>query len=154
MSKIVKIIVFLICIVVLAAVAYTIFAYKDYVVENRREYNYDYPQKNIEVKKSSSQQWLSQLSDRDDFAYPATEASFSIDFLKPKQEHQGENRFVIKNLDDYMFFCLKEILETDKIDFATSQTGSQIDVILYLSASQTKHTLRMLDYYGIKYNKN
>lgn len=155
MSRITKIILFFICIVVVIVIGYTIFLYKDYVSNAMMDFYQDEVKKNVQVKKiTPNEQWLDQLSKNQDYSYPATEASFSIDFLNPMSENRQSHRFLIASLDPYIFFCLKEVLEKDKVEYATSKAGKDMDIVLYLSSEQKEHVLKMLDYYGISYKNN
>ncbi|MCE3037169.1 hypothetical protein LW135_04920 [Helicobacter sp. faydin-H20] len=154
MSRITKIILFFVCIVVVIAIGYTIFLYKNYVTNTMMDFQ-DEVKRNVQVKKiTPNEQWLDQLSKNQDYSYPATETSFSIDFLNPMSDNKQSHRFLIASLDPYIFFCLKEVLKKDKVEYATSKAGKGIDVVLYLSSEQKEHVLKMLDYYGISYKNN
>ncbi len=81
--------------------------------------------------------------------YPVIEHHFEIPFEEKKREY---SKLIIKDLKGYQWWCLKEILEKEQIDYAYDNTKNQPNLIIYLDKNKKERFLADLDYYKIRYH--
>ncbi len=81
--------------------------------------------------------------------YPVIEHYFEIPFEEKKREY---SKLIIKDLKDYQWWCLKEILKKEQIDYAYDSTKNQPNLIIYLDKNKKERFLADLDYYKIRYH--
>ncbi len=81
--------------------------------------------------------------------YPVIEHHFEIPFEEKKREY---SKLIIKNLKGYQWWCLKEILKKEQIDYAYDSTKNQPNLIIYLDENKKERFLADLDYYKIRYH--
>ncbi|GAA6880477.1 hypothetical protein HpHNI66_13040 [Helicobacter pylori] len=81
--------------------------------------------------------------------YPVIEHHFEIPFEEKKREY---SKLIIKDLKDYQWWCLKEILKKEQIDYAYDSTKNQLNLIIYLDKNKKERFLADLDYYKIRYH--
>ncbi|MGL2856920.1 hypothetical protein ACQJ99_04045 [Helicobacter pylori] len=81
--------------------------------------------------------------------YPVIEHHFEIPFEEKKREY---SKLIIKDLKDYQWWCLKEILKKEQIDYAYDNTKNQPNLIIYLDENKKERFLADLDYYKIRYH--
>ncbi|WRG60863.1 hypothetical protein FNE06_04990 [Helicobacter pylori] len=81
--------------------------------------------------------------------YPVIEHHFEIPFEEKKREY---SKLIIKDLKDYQWWCLKEILKKEQIDYAYDSTKNQPNLIIYLDENKKERFLADLDYYKIRYH--
>ncbi|MGL2602073.1 hypothetical protein ACQJ5R_05915 [Helicobacter pylori] len=81
--------------------------------------------------------------------YPVVEHHFEIPFEEKKREY---SKLIIKDLKDYQWWCLKEILKKEQIDYAYDNTKNQPNLIIYLDENKKERLLADLDYYKIRYH--
>ncbi len=81
--------------------------------------------------------------------YPVVEHHFEIPFEEKKREY---SKLIIKDLKDYQWWCLKEILKKEQIDYAYDSTKKQPNLIIYLDKNKKERFLADLDYYKIRYH--
>ncbi|EQD96410.1 hypothetical protein [Helicobacter pylori] len=81
--------------------------------------------------------------------YPVVEHHFEIPFEEKKREY---SKLIIKDLKDYQWWCLKEILKKEQIDYAYDNTKNQSNLIIYLDENKKERLLADLDYYKIRYH--
>ncbi|GAA9610442.1 hypothetical protein UBN99_12120 [Helicobacter pylori] len=81
--------------------------------------------------------------------YPVIEHHFEIPFEEKKREY---SKLIIKDLKDYQWWCLKEILKKEQIDYAYDNTKNQSNLIIYLDKNKKERFLADLDYYKIRYH--
>ncbi len=81
--------------------------------------------------------------------YPVVEHHFEIPFEEKKREY---SKLIIKDLKDYQWWCLKEILKKEQIDYAYDSTKNQPNLIIYLDENKKERLLADLDYYKIRYH--
>lgn len=124
-------------------------------------YYYSAP-KNIQVehqlvlsqKKSieKEESWLfSLLKSQKNYTYPATEIKVNVDF-KSLAERSESTKLVIKDLDDYKFFCLNEVLKEENVEYAYEQAGNLANIIIYLPEGlKRKQIIQDLRHYEIEY---
>ncbi|MGT0072769.1 hypothetical protein, partial [Helicobacter pylori] len=60
--------------------------------------------------------------------YPVIEHHFEIPFEEKKREY---SKLIIKDLKGYQWWCLKEILKKEQIDYAYDNTKNQPNLIIY-----------------------
>ncbi|WP_120938099.1 hypothetical protein [Helicobacter pylori] len=81
--------------------------------------------------------------------YPVIEHHFEIPFEEKKREY---SKLIIKDLKGYQWWCLKEILKKERIDYAYDNTKNQSNLIIYLDKNKKERFLADLDYYKIRYH--
>ncbi len=81
--------------------------------------------------------------------YPVIEHHFEIPFEEKKREY---SKLIIEDLKDYQWWCLKEILKKEQIDYAYDSTKNQPNLIIYLDKNKKERFLADLDYYKIRYH--
>ncbi len=80
--------------------------------------------------------------------YPVIEHHFEIPF----EEKREYSKLIIKDLKGYQWWCLKEILKKEQIDYAYDSTKNQPNLIIYLDKNKKERFLADLDYYKIRYH--
>lgn len=81
--------------------------------------------------------------------YPVIEHHFEIPFEEKKREY---SKLIIKDFKGYQWWCLKEILKKEQIDYAYDSTKNQPNLIIYLDKNKKERFLADLDYYKIRYH--
>ncbi|WP_121013396.1 hypothetical protein [Helicobacter pylori] len=89
------------------------------------------------------------LDAQESINYPVIEHYFEIPFEEKKREY---SKLIIKDLKDYQWWCLKEILKKEQIDYAYDSTKNQLNLIIYLDENKKERFLADLDYYKIRYH--
>ncbi len=89
------------------------------------------------------------LDTQESINYPVIEHHFEIPFEEKKREY---SKLIIKDLKDYQWWCLKEILKKEQIDYAYDSTKNQPNLIIYLDKNKKERFLADLDYYKIRYH--
>ncbi|PUU85582.1 hypothetical protein [Helicobacter pylori] len=89
------------------------------------------------------------LDAQESINYPVVEHYFEIPFEEKKREY---SKLIIKDLKDYQWWCLKEILKKERIDYAYDNTKNQPNLIIYLDENKKERLLADLDYYKIRYH--
>ncbi len=89
------------------------------------------------------------LDAQESINYPVIEHHFEIPFEEKKREY---SKLIIKDLKDYQWWCLKEILKKERIDYAYDNTKNQSNLIIYLDKNKKERLLADLDYYKIRYH--
>lgn len=89
------------------------------------------------------------LDAQESINYPVIEHHFEIPFEEKKREY---SKLIIKDLRDYQWWCLKEILKKEQIDYAYDSTKNQPNLIIYLDENKKERLLADLDYYKIRYH--
>lgn len=88
------------------------------------------------------------LDAQESINYPVIEHHFEIPFEEKKREY---SKLIIKDLKGYQWWCLKEILKKEQIDYAYDSTKNQPNLIIYLDENKKERFLADLDYYKIRY---
>ncbi|QEF37106.1 hypothetical protein D2C77_07170 [Helicobacter pylori] len=101
---------------------------------------------NEEVRNNALSQ---NLDAQESINYPVIEHHFEIPFEEKKREY---SKLIIKDLKDYQWWCLKEILKEEQIDYAYDSTKNQPNLIIYLDKNKKERLLADLDYYKIRYH--
>ncbi|MCQ2721620.1 hypothetical protein JT151_02300 [Helicobacter pylori] len=89
------------------------------------------------------------LDAQESINYPVVEHHFEIPFEEKKREY---SKLIIKDLKDYQWWCLKEILKKEQIDYAYDNTKNHSGLIIYLDENKKERLLADLDYYKIRYH--
>ncbi|WQZ14549.1 hypothetical protein KVJ76_02730 [Helicobacter pylori] len=89
------------------------------------------------------------LDAQESINYPVIEHHFEIPFEEKKREY---SKLIIKDLKGYQWWCLKEILKKEQIDYAYDSTKNQPNLIIYLDKNKKERFLADLDYYKIRYH--
>ncbi len=154
MSKTLKIILICVAAIALSIAAFVFFSYyvsTKEVYEIKEDNSIQNDHAAIELPKQKF--WFDEIKTQKDFAYPAEEMGFLVKFLEPHQQ-EPNHHIMIKNIDEEMLFCLREVLRDKKVDFAYNKMKERLDIIVYLSANNKKDLLNLLDYYGFLYQSS
>ncbi|RDU73265.1 hypothetical protein CQA57_05095 [Helicobacter anseris] len=143
----------IVVIVVLGIAIYSLFSYKNTLPPEMITLDYKNPQRDVEIKIPKEKVWFADMKKERDFAYPASEAHFSLNFLDPSEVKKRRN-VIIKSVDKEKLFCLKELFKDKKIDFAYNKSENNLDIVVYLPQEREEKILQMLHYYGIAYQNN
>lgn len=144
----------LVAMVVLAFIAMAAFLYRYYDrVFNKPEA--ELIESNQQAKKPAKTKQKSQISktstNLSELIFPLSEKKLKIDFVDPNAP-KVKDKIIVTNLSDEILFCLREVLEDEKVEFAyhrqSQGDGALIDIVIYLG-SKAKRVERLLDYYEI-----
>ncbi|GAA9919000.1 hypothetical protein VN0835_13150 [Helicobacter pylori] len=113
--------------------------------ENETSHNEKAPHNEEDRNNALSQN----LDAQESINYPVVEHYFEIPFEEKKREY---SKLIIKDLKDYQWWCLKEILKKEQIDYAYDSTKNQPNLIIYLDENKKERLLADLDYYKIRYH--
>lgn len=147
----VKIFLGLVLVVIFALTTYTFLVYYYSTSEDVQVIHQPLSFQKKSVEKEDS--WLSSLlKSPKSYAYPATEMKVNVNF-KSLEEKSDSTELVVKNLDDYKFFCLNEVLKEKEIEYAYEQAGNLVNIIIYLpnKGSRKEQIIQELKYYEIQY---
>ncbi|GAA7776521.1 hypothetical protein TH0011_11320 [Helicobacter pylori] len=113
--------------------------------ENKTSHNEKAPHNEEDRNNTLSQN----LDAQEVINYPVIEHHFEIPFEEKKREY---SKLIIKDLKGYQWWCLKEILKKEQIDYAYDNTKNQPNLIIYLDKNKKERFLADLDYYKIRYH--
>lgn len=86
------------------------------------------------------------------YQFPSNVLDIAIDVKRYEDLKTDYTKVLIKNLDDYKFFCLNEILRQKHIDFSYFKHKNTLDLLLFMpDEKQRKTILNDFKYYGIEY---
>ncbi len=112
---------------------------------NETSHNEKAPHNEVDRNNALSQN----LDVQESINYPVIEHYFEIPFEEKKREY---SKLIIKDLKGYQWWCLKEILKKEQIDYAYDSTKNQPNLIIYLDKNKKERFLADLDYYKIRYH--
>ncbi len=112
---------------------------------NETSHNEKAPHNEVDRNNALSQN----LDAQESINYPVIEHYFEIPFEEKKREY---SKLIIKDLKGYQWWCLKEILKKEQIDYAYDSTKNQLNLIIYLDENKKERFLADLDYYKIRYH--
>ncbi len=112
---------------------------------NETSHNEKAPHNEVDRNNALSQN----LDAQESINYPVIEHYFEIPFEEKKREY---SKLIIKDLKGYQWWCLKEILKKEQIDYAYDNTKNQPNLIIYLDKNKKERFLADLDYYKIRYH--
>jgi len=101
--------------------------------------------------------WLSKLDrdKKDDFYYPVTEISINLNLdqnVDSKYRNRVRNfKLVTQPLNDYHYFCLKQVLDQSRVKHKIERFNNEVAVILYSESLTALETIvKELNIYDIK----
>lgn len=118
------------------------------------------PQKEVmtNIPKMESVQddtWISNANEKAvaaTFQFPSNVLDINVEVKRYEDLKTDYTKVVIKNLDDYKFFCLNEILRQKHIDFSYFKHHNTLDLLLFMpDEKQREIILKDFTYYGIEY---
>ncbi len=99
--------------------------------------------------------WIESASDKvasTNYQFPSNVLDINVDVKRYEDLKMDYTKVVVKNLDDYKFFCLNEILRQKHIDFSYFKHNDSLDLLLFMpNESQRDIILQDFKYYGIEY---
>lgn len=153
MTRSKKLFLSIVAVVVFGIAVYLLFSYKNTLPPEMLTLDYKNIQRDVEIKIPKEKVWFADMKKEKDFAYPASEANFSLNFLDPNEVKKKRN-IVIKMVDREKLFCLKELFQDKKIDFAYNKSENNLDIVVYLPQEREEKILQILHYYGVVYQNN
>ncbi len=105
----------------------------------------------------SSDDWLIKLSQKEQnsYYYPVIEVDIKFDLSEYKnsvKEYNKTYKIIIPNLDEYKFFCVKQVLSFRKIDYSYYKSGDKLNFVISTSDDNYMNkVLKELKIYGIDY---
>ena len=147
MSKITKFVLILLAVMVLSIAGF-IFASRNSLASVESYPTEGASKGDFAIEVPKQQAWLDAIGTQEDFAYPVTETEFSVKFLDPTQQ-KANNQVIIKDINEEMLFCLREVLKEKNVNFAYSKAQNKLDIIVYLEDNRRPEMLKLLRYYGI-----
>ncbi|MCE3047719.1 hypothetical protein [Helicobacter kayseriensis] len=97
------------------------------------------------------QEWVGLMSDHKSnaYIYPTNEMVLKYDFDRGVEPL----RIFIKDLSEYRFFCINQILIESKIEYAYYKTNEVIQLVVFLNDKKMQDKiLEDFDYYQIQYS--
>lgn len=136
-----------IVILVFAVLSFYLYRYYERVFQAKPE-----PKIERKIHKPMSQVASKQIVPPE-LIYPLSEKKFKVDFIDPNVP-KIQDKLIVSSLNDEVLFCLREVLEDEKVDFAyhrqEGSEGSLVDIIIYLG-DKSQRIRKLLDYYEIPY---
>lgn len=93
--------------------------------------------------------WLDKIKEKE-FEYPATTIRLRAK-LGDKSLIDTYTSVIISGLDEYMFYCLNQILKKHDIKFTYYKNGDILNFIIFLDSINREQILTSLQYYNIGY---
>ncbi|STQ85692.1 hypothetical protein LS73_005225 [Helicobacter muridarum] len=107
------------------------------------------------IQISNNKEWIQnteKVSKISTFQFPANVLDISIDVKKEVDIKIDPTKIVVKNLDDYKFFCLNEILRQKRVDFSYFKNENSLHLLLFIpDETKRKLLLKDFEYYDIEY---
>ena len=87
-----------------------------------------------------------------DYQFPANVLDIDIEVKRAEDLRVDPTRVLVKDLDDYKFFCLSEILRQRQVDFSYFKNQQSLDLLLFVPNEASRNELlKDFDYYEISY---
>ena len=84
--------------------------------------------------------------------FPSNILDINVEVKQYKDLKTDYTKVVVKNLDDYKFLCLNEILRQNRIDFSYFKKNDSLDLLLFIpDKSKREEILSDFAYYNIDY---
>ena len=96
-------------------------------------------------------QWIEELAKRKrpNFSYPVREIQIELSAIK-QSKFLKKHRLVLKNMDDYKLFCIKQIFNSKNLSFALYAKKKQTVVVMHdVSLAKLKKIAKYVKSYGI-----
>ncbi|MWV61138.1 hypothetical protein DCO58_11200 [Helicobacter saguini] len=98
--------------------------------------------------------WISGTPKAKDTSYqfPSNVLDINVDVKKYEDLKTDYTKVLVKNLDDYKFLCINEILRQRRIDFSYFKNQNSLDLLLFVpNKEQREAILKDFDYYNVEY---
>lgn len=99
--------------------------------------------------------WINNASEKaiaTTYQFPSNVLDINIEVKRYEDLKTDYTKVLVKNLDDYKFFCLNEILKQKHIDFSYFKHKNTLDLLLFMpDEKQREIILNDFKYYGIEY---
>ncbi|GAB0172378.1 hypothetical protein [Helicobacter trogontum] len=99
--------------------------------------------------------WISNADEKalaTTYQFPSNVLDINIEVKRYEDLKTDYTKVLVKNLDDYKFFCLNEILRQKHIDFSYFKHKDTLDLLLFMpDETQREMILSDFKYYGIEY---
>ncbi len=84
--------------------------------------------------------------------FPSNILDINIEVKRYEDLKTDYTKVLVKNLDDYKFLCLNEILRQRRIDFSYFKNQSSLDLLLFVPDENKRLAiLKDFEYYNIEY---
>ncbi len=104
------------------------------------------------ANRDETKKWMKDLASREkpSFSYAVSETEISLP-LKKRPEPKTSFRLILKNLDDYKMFCIKQLFERNGIDFAVFKKRGEAVVIVHdIDGAKRERIVKMVREYDVK----
>ena len=111
----------------------------------------DTSRSDIISKPQTSTQWIKELAKkkRPSFSYPVREIQIELPLIK-QSKFSKKHRLVLKKMDDYKLFCIKQIFNSRNLSFALYAKKDQTVVVMHnVSLAKLKKIAKYVESYGI-----
>jgi len=111
----------------------------------------DIKRTNIVNKPQVSNKWIEELAQkkRPNFSYPVKEIQIELPLVK-KSNISETYRLVLKKMDDYKLFCIKQIFNSRNLPFALYAEKEQTVVVVHnVSLTKLNNIAKYVKSYGI-----
>ncbi len=99
--------------------------------------------------------WINNANEKiasTNYQFPSNVLDINVEVKRYEDLQMDYTKVVIKNLDDYKFFCLNEILRQKHIDFSYFKNNNSLDLLLFVPDEKIRDiVLQDFRYYGIEY---
>ncbi|BBG66137.1 hypothetical protein NNO_1434 [Hydrogenimonas sp.] len=96
--------------------------------------------------------WLKDLASRKkpSYSYAVSEMEISLP-LKKRPEPKTSFRLILRNLDSYKMFCIKQLFERNGIDFSVFKKRGEAVLVLHdIDSDERSRIVRMVREYDVK----
>ncbi len=104
------------------------------------------------ANREETKKWMKSLASREkpSFSYAVSETEVSLP-LKKRPEPRTSFRLILRNLDDYKMFCIKQLFERNGIDFAVFKRGGEAVVVVHdIDGAKRERIINMVREYDVK----
>lgn len=107
------------------------------------------------IQASNDTEWIQnteKTTKASSFQFPTNVLDINIEIKRESDLKIDPTKIVVKNLDDYKFFCLNEILRQKHVDFSYFKNNDSLHLLLFIpDEAKRKLLLKDFEYYGIEY---
>ncbi len=99
-----------------------------------------------------TKKWLRDLASKKkpSYSYAVSEMEISLP-LKKRPEPKTSFRLILRNLDDYKMFCIRQLFERNGVDFAVfKKKGEAVLVVHDINKAKRNRIVRMVREYDVK----
>ncbi|RDU65285.1 hypothetical protein CQA53_06855 [Helicobacter didelphidarum] len=104
---------------------------------------------------TENEKWISSATEKakdTTYQFPSNVLDINVEVKRYEDLKTDYTKVLVKNLDDYKFLCLNEILRQRRIDFSYFKNQDSLDLLLFVPDEKRRISiLKDFDYYNIEY---